>query len=580
MPTLNWIGKEKVLNHHIDVPFRVLKHIYSFNGKDVEKEIRDSNMIIHGDNLLSLKALLPQFEGKVDVCYIDPPYNTGNENWIYNDNVNDPKIQKWLGEVVGQEGEDFCRHDKWLCMMYPRLKLISKLLSVDGSIVISISHHELNNLIAICRDIFERKQIVIATVQTSGGKPRSGFNYTNEYLVFIVPENIRPNPSEDLMNSYASPYHAMTLATFNQEERPNQTYPIYVNELTCEIVGVGLSLDERIKKGLYSGEKKDFIFTSDGTPANCVSVWPISKKNEPCVWRLIPSRLIEDYRKGYINVSKDKKGRFSIGYLSDGIISKIENGEFEISHNENGTVIVHNFKTGGVSIPTLWLDKNYYTTNGGLEIKSIFGTKEAFSYPKPTKLIRDILQRITSKDSIILDSFAGSGTTGHAVLKLNAEDGGNRKFILCEMGDYANTITAERIKRVINGVDSDNSLFKYNSSFNYYELGEALFTEDGLLNENISEEKIREYVYYTETRQPLTRPRVNNSFLLDTFNNTGFYFYYKPNELTTFGPDTLKIVTEKADSYVVYADKCTLSEDYMLKHNIVFKKIPRDIKQF
>ena len=148
MPTLDWIGKSKVINHHQEVPFRVLENRYTYGTDDSE------NMIIHGDNLEALKALLPRYEGRVKCIYIDPPYNTGNEGWVYNDNVNDPKIRKWLGEVVGKEGEDLSRHDKWLCMMYPRLKLLQKLLSDDGAIFISIDDNELYNLKAVCDEIF------------------------------------------------------------------------------------------------------------------------------------------------------------------------------------------------------------------------------------------------------------------------------------------------------------------------------------------------------------------------------------------------------------------------------------------
>ena len=128
MPTLHWIGKEKVLNHHRDVPFKVLEHQYGFTaGQEESKTPTNSgNKIIHGDNLEALKALLPEYEGKINCIYIDPPYNTGNENWIYNDNLNDPKFKKWLGKIVGKEGEDLSRHDKWLCMMYPRMMLLHK----------------------------------------------------------------------------------------------------------------------------------------------------------------------------------------------------------------------------------------------------------------------------------------------------------------------------------------------------------------------------------------------------------------------------------------------------------------------
>ena len=155
MPTLEWIGKEKVINHHQEVPFRVLDRQYSFdeNGQHTEDN-GSENMIIHGDNLDALKALLPRYEGRVKCIYIDPPYNTGNEGWVYNDNVNDPKIKKWLGEVVGKEGEDLSRHDKWLCMMYPRLKLLQKLLAEDGVVFISIDDREQVSLRMICNEIF------------------------------------------------------------------------------------------------------------------------------------------------------------------------------------------------------------------------------------------------------------------------------------------------------------------------------------------------------------------------------------------------------------------------------------------
>lgn len=163
MPTLHWIGKEKVINHHHDVPFRLLKKQYAFQAKEGTPENSTGNRIIHGDNLEALKSLLPEFEGRINCIYIDPPYNTGNEGWVYNDNVNDPKIKKWLGEVVGKEGEDLSRHDKWLCMMYPRLKLLHRLLAEDGVIFISIDDNEQNYLHTLCDEIFGRGNF-IATI--------------------------------------------------------------------------------------------------------------------------------------------------------------------------------------------------------------------------------------------------------------------------------------------------------------------------------------------------------------------------------------------------------------------------------
>jgi adenine-specific DNA-methyltransferase len=164
MPVLHWIGKDKVVSHHQDVPFKVLKHKYGFSaGKGEQTEPANSgNKIIHGDNLEALKALLPEYEGKIKVIYyiFDPPYNTGEEKWVYNDNVNHPKIKKWLGEVVGKESEDLTRHDKWLCMMYPRLKLLHKLLADDGAIFISIDDNEVASLKLILDEIFGKNKFI------------------------------------------------------------------------------------------------------------------------------------------------------------------------------------------------------------------------------------------------------------------------------------------------------------------------------------------------------------------------------------------------------------------------------------
>lgn len=185
-------------------------------------------------------------------------------------------------------------------------------------------------------------------------------------------------------------------------------------------------------------------------------------------------------------------------------------------------------------------------------------------------------------DDIILDSFAGSGTTAHAVLNLNKKDKGNRKFILVEMEDYAENITAERVRRVMQGYgEGENAVAGTGGAFDYYELGGRMFDEEQNLNENIGEEKIREYIYYTETKRHLERERSDASkYLLDTYNATGYYFYYERDRLTTLCIDTLHIVTERAEQYVIYADTCTVPPQVLAAQNITFKKIPRDIKRF
>lgn len=223
------------------------------------------------------------------------------------------------------------------------------------------------------------------------------------------------------------------------------------------------------------------------------------------------------------------------------------------------------------------------TDNGTSDLQEVIGEK-VFENPKPVRLIQRVLEHCTNpqNNDIILDSFAGSGTTAHAILSKNKEDNGNRKFILVEMGDYANTITAERVKRVINGYGSESKpVLGTGGSFDFYELGEPLYDTNGNLNEKVGEDAIRNYVYYTETRQQLTRQRTEEErYLMDVYADTAYYFYYEPNEFTTLRRETLDIVKQKAEQYIIYADVCLLDDDFKKRNNIIFKKIPRDIKHF
>lgn len=218
------------------------------------------------------------------------------------------------------------------------------------------------------------------------------------------------------------------------------------------------------------------------------------------------------------------------------------------------------------------------TEEGGKILQAIFG-KKVFDYPKVPSLIEYLINFLCDKDSIILDSFAGSGTTAHAVLNLNKQDGGNRKFILVEMEDYAENITAERVRRVINGYGKDKNAVKgTGGGFAYYELGEPVFAGDNL-NENIGVQKLREYIWYSETRTPYTSQALN-SYLLGCHDSTDYYFYYEPDRITTLSHDTLNIVERTAEAYVIYADRCTIDKEWLNNHHIVFKKIPRDIRRF
>lgn len=314
-----------------------------------------------------------------------------------------------------------------------------------------------------------------------------------------------------------------------------------------------------------------------------------------------------------------------------------------IGHEEGKpTLILGENETEGSSVPTIWTEKEFYTVKGTNALKDILPESDKkFDYPKAPELIMSVLQAISKDNDVILDSFAGSGTTGQAILKLNNQDDGNRKFILIEMMDYADAITAERVKRVISGYPyksevkeeifskkltlqnlaqganiieqakntieenkdkfdkiskpkiADNCLKVIGTkvyeermeglggSFDFYELGEPLFLTDGNLNESIGVKMIREYIYYTETHEHLSRSQeAEHPYLLDYLDGTGYFFYYKPNEITTLSHDTLNIVPQKADHYVIYADMCTISKEQLAQMNITFKKIPRDINRF
>ena len=547
MPTLEWIGKSKVINHHQEVPFRVLERKYSFDENGQHSEDNGSeNMIIRGDNLEALKALLPRYEGRIKCIYIDPPYNTGNEGWVYNDNVNDPKIKKWLGEVVGKEGEDLTRHDKWLCMMYPRLKLLQKLLADDGCLIISISYHELHNLVNLLREIFGTRQIVTVTVQTSGGKPSGGFNYVQEYLVFVVPTDFHANALDFCGGNNRTPFEGLTLSRFDKTQRPNQTYPIFIDE-NGVFAGVGKSLQEQIDDGSYTGEKADFSYDYSIAPQGTVAVWPVTAKGKQCVWRQIPGRLQADWEKGFIKISKNKSGsnqnQYSVQYLPSGVIKKIKDGELEVLGHEDGvpTLLFGENQTVGGQVPTIWSEKAFFTVNGTQTLKDIFPeSPKTFDYPKSVALIESVVQAIT-KD--------------------------------------ADSITAERVKRVIKGYgEGKNAVEGMGGNFSFYDLGEPLLVGD-CLNEAVAPEKIREYIWFMETKQPYAPPSGGNPYYLGKHNSTGYYFYYEPQRVTVLDYAFLSTITEKADGTVIYADRCSISEDKLAKMGVTFKKIPRDISR-
>ena len=232
-------------------------------------------------------------------------------------------------------------------------------------------------------------------------------------------------------------------------------------------------------------------------------------------------------------------------------------------------------------VPWTWWphDEVGHTDEAKKEIITVLGDADSFDTPKPTRLIKRILQIATDPNDLVLDSFAGSGTTAHAALNMNKADGGNRKFILVEMMDYADSITAERVKRVIDGYgEGKKAVEGTGGNFSYYELGPVLLLPDGNLNEEVGPQKIREYVYYMETKEPLPAEQpTDEPYFMGLCRNTAYYFYYERESVTTLDYAFLATIQTKAEGYTIYADLCAISQETLYKHNITFKKIPRDI---
>ena len=526
MPTLEWIGKSKVINHHQDVPFRVLERKYSFDENGQHNEDNGSeNMIIRGDNLEALKALLPRYEGRVKCIYIDPPYNTGNEGWVYNDNVNDPKIKKWLGEVVGKEGEDLTRHDKWLCMMYPRLKLLQKLLADDGAIFISIDDTEVSNLRLLMDEVFGANNFVTTVIWHKNYAPKSSAKFFSE--------------DHDYITVYAKNKMAWIPNLLPRTEEQDKIYKNPDNDPRGLWRPDNLSARNPYSLGLYSITCPSGRVIP-GPPAG--RYWVVSE---------------EKFKQ------MDADGRIYWG--KDG--NNIPAPKRYLSEVKQGRVP-----------QTIWeYEEVGHTQDAKKDLKAIFDGEMPFDTPKPYRLIERILQIASDSDSIILDSFAGSGTTAHAVLNMNKADGGHRKFILVEMMDYADSITAKRVKRVIRGYgEGKNAVEGTGGNFSFYDLGEPLL-HGGVLNENVGVEKIREYVYFTDTKASLPESHPDEPYFMGVHIGSAYYFYYEKQAVTTLNREFLHTVKTKADSYVIYADLCTLNETELEKYHITFKKIPRDI---
>ena len=508
MPSLNWIGKEAVANHDKEVSFKLLKKVKMASVGD-----NSQNLIIHGDNLEALKALMPYYAGQVKCIYIDPPYNTGNESWVYNDKVNSPKIKQWLGKVVGRESEDLTRHDKWLCMMYPRLKLLRDLLSDDGAIFVSIDDNEHCNLRGAMDEIFGEENFLTTIIWQHSIQPKG---YLEKFSI-----------------------HHNFLICYQKTE----AFEIYPLERT-----------EEHNKNYSNPDNDPNGFWRTGDVRNA----------------LFRPNLIFDIKTPSGKVIKPPKNGWR--WSRETIQEKIKTGEIFFSKDE--TRIIHKIyleNVGGRAPETIWFGKDVGTTRSAVqEIKELF-RDVAFQTPKPVELLKRIFTVSTRGGDIILDSFAGSGTTGHAVLDLNKEDGGSRTFIMVEMEDaVAKDITAERVRRAIKKYD-------YKDGFEYCELDMPLFNEHGQIEETCDFKQFATYIYFTETQTNID-PKMIEANFIGELHDIEYYLIYKGKDKNDLDKSFIKKLKATRNKKVIYADRCLLDADELAKYNIVFKQIPYEVK--
>jgi adenine-specific DNA-methyltransferase len=469
MPTLNWIGKEAVVKHHKEVPFRLLEPVPDLSCGDSAS----GNLIVQGDNLHALRALLPRYAGQVKCIYIDPPYNTGNEGWVYNDNVNSPEIRKWLGEVVGKEGETLDRHDRWLCMMYPRLVLLKQFLCEDGVIFVSIDDDEVHHLRALMDELFGTKRRLATFVWRTDG------NFDNQAKIKNCHEYVLAYSS----NPDLFPHPRVVDPSIGKESKLNRAH-----------------IQNTIVK---NGPKNPVspVVLPVGFPAS-VDAAAIRARSDQWPHYATDVSIVDGKLAGAVTVSS--------GWSSKAILQQfIDSGFHPVPDSKGQRTRFVLTGTGAIeSVKDRDQPSHVITVIGGVGSTQSQSTALSemgftFPFPKPVDLIRYLVSMIQGDDFLVLDSFAGSGTTAHAVLKLNSEDGGSRRFVLVELDDgIARQVTSMRVRHVASGFTTPkgDSIQGLGGGFQFCRLSaEPLFDADGQIRRDVTFAQLAEFVWFAET---------------------------------------------------------------------------------
>jgi adenine-specific DNA-methyltransferase len=551
MPVLQFKGKTAIECYHHTVPH----HTFEFDGKlsvlaQGEKLGLDGNLIIEGDNLLALKALLPTHAGRIKCIYIDPPYNTGNEGWVYNDNLTQPQFKEWIGQTVGKEGEDATRHDKWCCMMYPRLQLLKELLRHDGAIFISIDDNEVQHLRMIMDEIFGESNFIATIIWQKIYSPKSSAKFFSE--------------NHDYLITYARNREEWDRKLLPRTQEQDERYENPDNDPRGPWKPSGLDARNPYSKGRYS--------------IKCPSGRVIPGPPPGAYWRYSEEKLKALDRDGRIWWGEDGNNvpaikRF-LSEVKQGIVPQTIWGYSEVGH----------------------------TQDAKKEYVEILNAEEVFTTPKPVALIERVVQLSTESDDLVLDSFAGSGTTAHAVLDMNREDGGDRKFILVQMPydtkenekerfNICQKMTAERVRRVIqgytftkrggNGSEKKEHVAGLGGSFTYARVGPPLFGEYRDLGKKLPAfEELAKYIFYTETSQDFDRKAMNEKTgKIGEHKGTSYYLLYSPDEKQDRALDSawLQAVDkkEKNRNLVVYCEKIWVHRDDLAKYELDTKRTVR-----
>lgn len=546
MPRLDWIGKDDVVNHDKHVPFKFLKKIRSRSIGDSE------NLLIEGDNLEVLKSLVPCYRGKIKCIYVDPPYNTGNEGWVYNDNVNSPKIRKWLNKVV--KSDDLSRHDKWLCMMYPRLKMLRHLLHEEGSIFVHISDTEEHHLRCILDELFGDtnfiNRITVKTRSPSGFQSvNPGVYETAEYILAYAKNKKTWKYNKQFTKiSYDKAYNKVIR---NRAEPTERWEMVPIKDAVAEQLGYNSSKIalKNIEACVFDRHVEEYAL-----------------KNATSVFR---ETTISDTGASAETVELKKKSKKSNKIfiqkrqeLEDRIIYRGN----ELSFYSRKIRQVDEEMVPSIQLTNIWTDIPWEGIAGEGNVKLKKGKK-------PIKLLKRIIEMASCDGDIILDSFAGTGTTGDAVLRLNHEKNQKRKFILVELeSNVSKATTTKRLAHTVSLIGTDSE----KPGFAYCTLGNELFDCNGAINQHCTFEQIARYVFFAETRKPLESKIVSGPFLGKSDGTEYYLFFSTIRKSSTLDFETLKSLPKEIKK-VVYADSCRVSEARLKEYNVTFNQTPYDL---